>query len=439
MRKNDKSRQKEHIEATRAEERKIISQIMEQINKKRTFSDSQIQEYEEKLSKTLDELVEQFDEKCEFNLEMLSFPHEYAQRIQKGEHDFLDEKEVWERRIIGDAECEEENYVTHTNFSLEDIQIIVTEQTRYNGKVRSFDFRRTGIKMKTYNILVYIPKKIEEMENQVKTYQELVQQEKRQEMESQIKQNEQETVEKIMLTIDKKNQLLDFSNDVIEEYRKKIQEAVKLSKSQIEYLVRKGFWNDKTDRIKIKTVTDPYEYNEAIDKSELRNLKLDSIIGDFKTDTQEDKKSDFSIGNMQVCSKTYEGEGSFYKEILLYIPQKEFCEKQLKRGIKTYQELLNKDKQEKDEKINKTAKSYRNQLSKYLELETNKRLTQEQIESILDQINFKFRAEYYDYDRLEDDITITSVPDKFARYLLEDEHYWINTIIGDNSKRRKTL
>lgn len=453
MRKNEKSRQGIEISNMQARKKakgkEFINQIIEEIREKCSLPDSEIQEYEEKLLRTLDDLVKQFDEKDEFNLKIVSAPHEYARIIQgtngrlieyKGY--YCEEEEIRKRRIIGDAKVEETAYgLEKSDFSLADIQTIITQQTIYSGKVRSFDFERTYKRKRFYNILVYIPKEIEEKENGIKTYQELVHQEKRQEIEDKIKQNEQEVVEQIMLTIRENYELSDSSMVLMEEYRKKIQEAVKLSNADIEYLVAINRWSDRKNGVKIKIVRDPYEYNKALLSKEYidgeydynNDFQISSIIGDVKTSRH------FSIGRIQVCSKNYEGQSAFHREILLYIPEREFCEEQLKKGIKTYQELLNKDKEEHEAKTNELAKIFRNKVATQLKDEVNENLTQEQIETILNHIDFRFRAEYYiDEDENEDNypypINITSNPDEFVKHLVYDIDNGLENekIIGDS-------
>lgn len=120
------------------------------------------------------------------------------------------------------------------DFSLSNIQIRVMKRSIYNGHIRMFDFERTNKVMDSYNILVYTPKEREEKEESVKTYQGLLYTEKRQKIEYQIEQNTNETIERIITQICENYELPD---SLIEEYRKRLQESLKLSDSNIEYLV----------------------------------------------------------------------------------------------------------------------------------------------------------------------------------------------------------
>ncbi len=442
----------------KAEEKEIVNTIIGEISEKHIFSDLEIQEYEEKLLNYLDKLVQEqeFDERDEFELDIMSDPHEFELDIMSDPHEFArkikntemrlvtynerqcEESEFREARIMGDAEVKEEiSGLPESDFSLSALQIEVMEKTIYNGYVRSFDFKRTNKAKVSYNILVYIPNERDEKEDSIKTYQELIKREKRQELENKIKENEQEVVRQIMLEIGANYKLTD---SLYEEYKKKIQEAIKLSNDDI------NTWKEGQSDIKAKIVRNPHEYYEAVlsrkcivhgyygDYTSDENFQVNSIIGDFKTSIQEKQKeeSDFSIGNIQVCSRISEGGNgnAFYKEILLYIPERELFEEKVKNGILSYRDLVNSNEQE-EMRVKRVAKITRDNLEKRLQTETNKHLTQEQIETILNSIDFESYINECDIFGYEYNYTLHIIndPDKFLEH--EGE-----TIIGDFSERK---
>lgn len=427
----------------KAEEKEIVNAIMEKVKEKHIFSGLEIQEYEEILLNYLEKLVQEFDERDEFELDIMSDPHEYARKIKNTEMRLVthnkrqcEESEFRKARIIGDAKVKEEiSGLSESDFSLSALQIEVMKKTIYDGYVRSFDFKRTNKAKGSYNILVYIPNERDEKEDSVKTYQELVKSEKRQELENKIKENEQEVVQQIMIEIGANCELTD---SLYEEYRKKIQEAVKLSNDNI------NTWREGQSDIKAKIVRNPYEYYKAVlsivhrydgDYTIKDNFQVNSIIGDFKTSIQknQEKESDFSIGNIQVCSRVREvGSGkSFYKEILLYIPERELLEEKIKNGVLTYQDLVNSNEQEEQARGERVAKITRDNLEKSLQTETNKHLTQEQIETILNSIDFESHIASCDIFGDEYDYTLNIIndPDEFSKYVG-------NNIIGESSERR---
>lgn len=312
------------------------------------------------------------------------------------------------------------------------------KRTIYYGYVRSFDFKRTNKAKGFYNILVYIPNERDEKEDSIKTYQELIKREKRQELENKIKENEQEVIRQIMIEIEANYKLTD---SLYEEYKKKIQEAIKLSNDDI------NTWKEGQSDIKAKIVRDPHEYYEAVlsrkymvhgyngDYNSDENFQVNSIIGDFKTSIQKNQKkeTDFLIGTIQLCSRVREvGRGeSFYKEILLYIPERELLEEKVKNGILSYQDLVNSNKQEEQARLERVAKITRDNLEKRLQTETNKHLTQKQIETILNSIDFESHITSCDIFGDEYDYTINIIndPDEFSKYVG-------NNIIGESSERR---
>lgn len=417
-------------------EREIIDTIIEKISEKHFFSDSEIQEYEKELTNYLDKLVQEFDRNDEFDLNIISNPHEYARKIQERKAHIVtykgrecEEDELHKKNIIGDAKIEEVYAgVKKSDFSLSDLQIRVVQRTIYNGHLRAFDFQRTQKAKGFYKILVYIPKEREEKENSVKTYQELVHNEKRQEIEDKIRENEQETIQQIMSEIELNCELTD---SLYEEYRKKIQQAIKLGNSDIEKVQTHG-WNYENNDIKITTKRNPTEYIEKFIQDKHRE-HFDTIIGDFNG-----KEMDFSIGNIQICIKNRTEHNGLDREVLLYIPERELFEEKSKKGIVTYKDLVNGDKEENQMRVERAARITRDSLEKRLQTETNKYFTKEQIETILNSIDFVDFIHYcdalrersgcdsgYDYKYA---LNIIKDPDKFSEHIGK-------SIIGDISKR----
>lgn len=420
-------------------EREIIDTIIEEISEKHFFSDSEIQEYEKKITNYLDKLVQEFDRNDEFDLNIISNPHEYARKIKTRKDDIVIYKgrecEVYElhkKNIIGDAKIKEVYAgMQKSDFSLSDLQIRVIQRTIYNGYLRAFDFKRTQKAKGVYKILVYIPKEREEKENSVKTYQELVYQE----IEDKIRENEQETIQQIMSEIESNCELTD---SLYEEYRKKLQQAIKLGNSDIEK-VQKHSWNYENNNIKVITKRNPTEYVKYIEEfiqdehRDYEEIQFDTIIGDFNG-----KEMDFSIGNIQICIRNRTEYNGLDREVLLYIPERELFEEKSKKGIVTYKDLVNGDKEENQMRVERVARITRDSLEKRLQTETNKYLTKEQIETILNSIDFVdfihycdlLRERYgcdsgYDYKYA---LNIIKDPDKFSENIGK-------SIIGDISKR----
>lgn len=444
MRKNETKNT--HIQSSqKAEVRQIISTILEEISKKCDLPDQVLRDYREKLSSDLYRLLKKFDEKAEFTLKIVSNPHEYAEMIREVDfrmvnYDGRDCKEevFLKKNVIGDTKFKVEseypvsyNYNKKTNFSLADIQIVIMNQSIYDGRPTMSDFVKTNTAKRFYNISVYIPKERDEKENSVETYQELLHKEKRQKIENSIKKNTQETIEEIMAKIEESHELTDSLRT---EYIEKIKKALKIDAADFEYIIKT--WIEGRYDIKLTIKRNPYEYADEFYANIDEKPQTNGIIGDLTHD-KGTKKVDFSIGDIQVCIKTQKGHGCFDREILLYIPEKEFCKEQSKKGVATYEELLDNDKREGKSRMDKLAEEFRNTMAKYLENVTNKRLTKEQMDTILNHCNKIFY--FYNGDADNSIITVTSNPDEFAKYLGYNNSSYIDdssfSIIGDNVNR----
>lgn len=407
------------------EKSEIINEIIQQIREKDIFSDSEIQEYEEELSDALDKLLNKFDKRNEFDFKIVYDPHEYAKMIEgingrmtqyKGED--CEEEEVLIRKVIGDAYVQEQDgYFKKVDFSLSDLQIRIMARRIYQGRIRSFDFDRIYKVKEIDNIVVYIPKERDERENSIKTYQELLKKEKTQEIENKMEENMQKILQSMMAEIEESDMLTD---SLKKEYREKIQEVLKLQKAEFEKSGRK--W-DKEYSFNLLIKKDPYEYAKVL--KQYKNSQLEGILGDCNC---SEEKVNFSLGDVQICVEPRYREEN--RNILLYIPSREFLAEQIKGEIATYQELLENDKKENETRIERLARESKNHLAKCLE--SNKHLTQEQIEMILNSINFtefvrgQDAIAYYrtsknnrnnENEEYHYGLDITSDPDKFSKCL----------------------
>ncbi len=419
----------------------IIDAIIRKIGEKKVLSDSEIQEYKEKISDAIDTLQKYSYLKTdkEIKLEMVSNPHDYGEILIESKKMKDDEgftKEIYcVKNIIGNSTIGAYyNKDIKPNFSLGDVQISTMGVRRYNSQERNNEERFN-------KILVYIPEERYSQEELYMTYQELLYNEKLEEIDDKIQQNAQDLVNQIIEEVSKNYEL---SDSIIDEYRNKILECLKAEPKDIQDIARRGFWS-KYDDFKLIITRDAHEYGKGIQVGEydFKNsgevAKVRSIIGDSNIGKRREIP-DFSIGDIQICKRTmghgYYGtydDKNFSSEIILYIPEKEISEELYKKSVKTYKELLDLEEREKEEKIDKKAKEYSIELAEDLDKETNGRLTKEQIESIIYKLNIRKIVEWdSDYG-----IEVISDPDEFSKYLItdKDDNYETTNIVGDTLER----
>lgn len=434
-----------HTIALKKEEVKdIIHTIIEKISKNNFFSAEEMQDYSEKLSNYLNTLLEKIDEKDSFDFKILTDPHEYSEMIKehkdivnyKDDYDKIDyvKDTVCVENVIGDSKIEKvynyysDVYTSTTDFSLQDLQVSIMKHSSYNGYERNFDFVRTNVKSRLYEILVYIPKERDEREDSVKTYQELLHNENFQKTRDIFQQKTEELIEKVLIQISSN---CDLSDSLINEYKIKLQEFFKVTDDDIEKMMADSYLSNRDFISTVKR--DPYKYVESCkDTYALHQPLINNIIGDFHSDSKNFKSSaDFSIGNIQICSKTDENCQSinrFDTELLIYVPDETFCKKYAKKGIQTYKELLESDRVEEHIKAKDLAQKARDNFVISIKDKTNNSLTQEQIDIILNNIDFNIELIKIIGDVSTYNIDVTGNPDEFSKALDTDTE----NIIGNS-------
>ena len=216
----------------------IIDAIIRKIGEKKVLSDSEIQEYKEKISDAIDTLQKYSYLKTdkEIKLEMVSNPHDYGEILIESKKMKDDEgftKEIYcVKNIIGNSTIGAYyNKDIKPNFSLGDVQISTMGVRRYNSQERNNEERFN-------KILVYIPEERYSQEELYMTYQELLYNEKLEEIDDKIQQNAQDLVNQIIEEVSKNYEL---SDSIIDEYRNKILECLKAEPKIYKILLEEVF------------------------------------------------------------------------------------------------------------------------------------------------------------------------------------------------------
>ena len=208
---------------------------------------------------------------------------------------------------------------------------------------------------------------------------------------------------------------------LIEEIQEKT--GGKLTKEQIKQVVDQSRIEDED--LKVSVTSNPYEYGEdSVQKQEFDNNysleeTVEGIIGDTKAGEYEDRyqgdlidePANFSLNELQVSIKRSEeyidGEYVDTTTINIYMPEKEY-------DVKTYKELIERDKL--------------NQLVEEIQEKTKGRLTEEQIQQIVNQSGLEQVAVLVTSDPHE--YGVANVENKKFKnnYSLEEQ---VEGIIGD--------